>query len=92
MKAYLKDMLDRIKADALKAHKSMTAVVNALSAALASVWLYLMSNPEALHQAMELLPQLADLLSPKVLTVLTLGMNLLNIALRFKTDGRMANK
>lgn len=92
MEAYLKDLWTRIKADAKRAHKSLTMIVNSASALLSSVWLYLQTNPTALQDVLGILPQLSGLLDPKVLTAITFSVNLLNIALRFKTDKPMRAK
>lgn len=92
MAAWLKDILQRIKEDLAGAYKSWTIVLNTISGALASAWLYLLSNPDALTQVQSFLPQLEGLLSPKMLTVVTLGINVLNFILRFKTSGRLADK
>lgn len=88
----LKDLWEKIKADAVNVHKSWTTWLNFISAALASLWLFLLSNPDALTQVLAFLPQLEGLLSPKVLTYITLGVNVVNFALRFKTDKALADK
>jgi hypothetical protein len=92
MKDWLKDVLKHIKEDLAKAHKSWTLVLNSVSGALVGAWLYLLSNPDALTQALAFLPQLEGFLSPKTLTAITLGINFLNFVLRFKTNSRVADK
>jgi hypothetical protein len=92
MKAWMQDLLKRIREDAAKAYKSWTVVINAISAGLGGAWLYLMANPDVLAQAQAVLPQLDGLLSPKVLTLVTMAFNVINVILRFKTSGRIADK
>lgn len=89
---WMKDLLQRIKEDTAKAYKSWTVWFNGVLAALNGAWLYLLANPDLLQQAHDALPQLDGMLSPKVLTALTVCINLVNVALRYKTSARLADK
>lgn len=92
MLEYLKDLAKRIREDAAKAYKSWTIWFNGVLTALNGAWLYLLANPDLLQQAQAALPQLEGLLSPRAMTGITMAINLVNIVLRFKTSGRMADK
>lgn len=92
MKDWLKDLLQRIKEDLAHAYKSWTIRFNTALATLNGAWLYLLANPDVMAQAQAALPQLEILLSPKLMTGLTIAINLVNLALRFKTTSRLADK
>jgi hypothetical protein len=82
MKTWLKDLLDKLKADAVKAHKSLTIWFNSIMGAAVV----------ALPIAQEQMPQLQDYLPASLYHY---GMGALiagNIILRFKTSGALADK
>lgn len=79
---YLKDLLSKIKADLVRAHKSFTIWFNGIMG-MAVVFLPL---------AQEQLPQLQDYL-PASLYHYGMGALIVgNIILRFKTNGALADK
>ncbi len=82
MKAYLKDLHTRFRADLAKAHKSLTLWFNGIAAALIA----------ALPLAQEQLPQLQDALPANFYHELMVVVVAGNILLRFKTRSALADK
>lgn len=79
---YIKDLFAKIKADAVRAHKSLTIWFNGVMAAAVV----------ALPFAQDQLPQLQDYL-PASLYHYGMGALIVgNIILRFKTNGALADK
>lgn len=79
---YLEDLLSKVQADAVKAHKSLTIWFNsAMGAAVV-----------ALPMAQDQLPQLQDFLPANLYHYLMGALVVGNIILRFKTNTALADK
>lgn len=92
MKDWMKDLLKRVKEDLAKAYKSWTMWVNGLVTTLSGAWLYLLANPDVLQQIQAAAPDLQQYMSPKVYAGITAALGFVNLILRIKTSGRLADK
>ncbi|OIR10963.1 hypothetical protein GALL_71340 [mine drainage metagenome] len=92
MKNWMQDLLKRIKEDLAKAHKSWTMWVNGMVTTLSGAWLYLLANPDALQQIQAAVPDLQQYMSAKVYASITAALGIVNLILRIKTSGRLAEK
>lgn len=82
MKAWLADAWQRIKADLVNAHRSLTIWFNSVAGAVVL----------ALPVAQEQMPQLQDYLPANLYHYLMGALVLGNIILRFKTHSALADK